>query len=171
MAHVVLLVLDAPEGVVALDATIAGYAHEGGRAVIVVVNKWDTMHHGKHRDFEQKIRDEFKFLDYAPVVFVSALEGRGIDRLFPLVKEIHESASRRVATGELNRFVEDLKFEERKIYYITQASIRPPTFVVFTDKGPALHFSHERRLVNQIRRRFGFRGTPILLKTRAKQRK
>jgi len=168
MAHVVLLVLDATEGVVGLDATIAGYAHEGGRGLIIVVNKWDQIEGHTRQEFERRIRDEFRFLEYAPVVFVSAKTGKGVERLFPMIREVYESASRRVTTGEMNRFVERLHFEERKIFYITQASIRPPTFVVFTDRGPALHFSHERRLVNQIRRAFGFRGTPIVLKTRAK---
>ena len=172
MAHVVLLVLDAAEGVLGLDATIAGYAHEGGRALIVCVNKWDEVQGQKGQrkgEFDRKIRDQFKFLDYAPVVFLSAKTGAGVEALFPLVKEVYESASRRVPTGEMNRFVEQLRFEERKIFYITQASIRPPEFVVFTDRGGPLHFSHERYLSNQIRRKFGFRGTPIVIKTRAKQ--
>jgi len=171
MAHVVLLMLDATEGVVALDATIAGYAHEGGRAVIVVVNKWDEAHgvQGKKKlDFEHEVHDNFKFLDYAPIVFLSAKTGSGVRTLFPLIKEVYESASRRITTGELNRFVENLRFEERKIFYITQHSIRPPAFAIFTDRGGPLHFSHERQIVNQIRKRFGFRGTPILLQTRAK---
>jgi GTP-binding protein len=171
MAHVVLLVLDATEGVVALDSTIAGYAHEGGRGLIIVVNKWDevTGQTGqKKNDFEQKVRDQFKFLEYAPVVFISAKTGAGVGSLFRLIAEAYESASRRITTGEMNRFLENLHFEERKIFYITQASIRPPEFVVFTDGRGPLHFSHERYLINQIRRRFGFRGTPITLKTRVK---
>ena len=168
MSHVVLLVLDATEGVVGLDATIAGYAHEGGRAVIVCVNKWDEKKGHKQSDFERDIRDHFKFLDYAPVKFISAKTGHGVAGLFKVIREAHESASKRIGTGEMNRFVEQLRFEERKIFYITQASIRPPEFVVFTDGRGPLHFSHERYLVNQIRRRFGFRGTPVLLKTRAK---
>ena len=174
MSHVVLLVLDATEGVLGLDATIAGYAHEGGRALIICVNKWDEVKGQggqKKREFEQKVRDEFKFLEYAPIVFISAKTGAGVQRLFDVIREVYQSASQRITTGELNRFVENLQFEERKIYYITQSSIRPPEFVIFTDKGPALHFSHERYLLNQIRRRFGFRGTPILLKTRAKARR
>ena len=174
MAHVVLLMLDATEGVVGLDATIAGYAHEGGRAVIICVNKWDEVKGQKgqkKREFEQNIRDEFKFLDYAPIVFLSALSGAGVEPLFKLIRECYESASRRVTTGELNRFVEHLKFEERKIFYITQHSIRPPAFAVFVDRGGPLHFSHERHLANQIRRQFGFRGTPILIETRPKRAK
>ena len=172
MAHVVLLVLDATEGVVGLDATIAGYAHEGGRAIIVCVNKWDedSGHRGQKRnEFERDFRDQCKFLEYAPLVFLSAKTGAGLEKLFPLIREVYASASMRIPTGELNRFVENLRFEERKIYYITQASIRPPEFVVFTTRGPELHFSHQRYLINQIRRRFGFRGTPIVLKTRAKE--
>ncbi len=172
MAHVVLLMLDATEGVVALDTTIAGYAHEGGRALIVCVNKWDEMKGQsgqKKNEFEQQIRDQFKFLDYAPIVFLSAETGAGVSKLFKLIREVYDSASRRITTGELNRFVENLHFEERKIYYITQHSIRPPSFAVFTDKGPALHFSHERYLINQMRKKFGFIGTPILLETKAKK--
>ena len=173
MAHVVLLMLDATEGVVGLDATIAGYAHEGGRAVIICVNKWDEIpgHGGqKKAEFERGIRDTFKFLDYAPVVFVSAKSGANVSKLYALIKEVYDYASTRISTGELNRFVDQLHFEERKIYYITQHSIRPPAFAVFTDKGGELHFSHQRYLVNQLRKRFVFRGTPILLQTRAKKR-
>jgi len=171
MAHVVLLILDATEGVVGLDATIAGYAHEGGHALIICVNKWDEVKGQKgqkKREFEQEIRDEFKFLDYAPLVFISARSGAGVQPLFKLIRECYDSASRRITTGELNRFVEHLKFEERKIFYITQHSIRPPAFAVFVDRGGPLHFSHQRHLANQIRRQFGFRGTPILIETRAK---
>jgi GTP-binding protein len=171
MAHVVLLVLDSTEGVVGLDSTIAGYAHEGGRALIICVNKWDQMKGQagqKKREFETAVRDQFKFLDYAPIVFLSALTGAGVAPLFRLIREVYESASRRISTGELNRFLEHLRFEERKIFYITQHSIRPPAFAVFTDRGGPLHFSHQRYLVNQLRRQFGFRGTPISLETRAK---
>ena len=170
LAQVVLVVLDASEGLVALDATIAGYAHEGGRGVIVCVNKWDTLNREKKRGFEQKVRDELKFLDYAPVVFLSAKMGTGVDQLSKLIREVHESSERRIPTGELNRFLESLRFEERKIYYLTQASVHPPTFVVFTDRAGDLHFSHERYLVNQLRRRFGFKGTPVVVKTRAKKK-
>ncbi|PWU03828.1 MAG: ribosome biogenesis GTPase Der [Terriglobia bacterium] len=170
LADVALLVVDASEGVVGLDATIAGYAHEGGRAVIVCVNKWDQHKERKKQEFERDLRDQFKFLEYAPVAFLSAKTGVGVERLFSMIRDVYESATRRIPTGELNRFLEQLRFEERKIFYITQASVRPPTFVLFTDRGGPLHFSHERYLINQIRRRFGFRGTPVVLKTRAKTR-
>ncbi len=169
MAHVVILVLDATEGVLGLDATIAGYAHEGGRGVIICVNKWDQMPPGKKTQFERDLRDELKFLDYAPVVFLSAKMGTGVPVLFKLIRKVYDSASLRVTTGELNRFVEALRFEDRKIFYITQASIRPPTFVVFTDKLAKLHFSHERYLMNQIRKRFGFQGTPIQITIRGRK--
>jgi GTP-binding protein len=167
MAHVVLLVLDAAEGLVGLDATIAGYAHEGGRALILCVNKWD-LNNGEKRAFEENARDHFKFLDYAPIAFLSARTGAGVPALFRTIREVYESACRRISTGELNRFLDQLRFEERKIFYITQHSIRPPAFAVFTDRGGPLHFSHERYLMNQIRKRFDFRGTPIVLETRAK---
>ena len=171
MAHVVLLVMDATEGVVGLDATIAGYAHEGGRAIIICVNKWDQIPVGQKREFERNLRDELKFLDYAPVVFLSAQLGTGVKELFREIRITYESASKRVTTGELNRFVESLHFEERKILYITQASIRPPTFIVFTDKSGPMHFSHDRFLVNQLRKRFGFIGTPVVIKTKARNTK
>jgi len=169
MAHVVLLVLDAVEGVSTNDATIAGYAHEGGRGLIICVNKWDERQRQSKNEFESEIRDQFKFLEYAPVKFISAKTGAGVAALFPLIREVYEAASLRIPTAELNRWVERLRFEERKILYATQASIRPPEFVIFTSgkRGP-LHFSHERYLVNQLRRSFGFLGTPVVLKTRAK---
>jgi GTP-binding protein len=169
LAQVVIIVLDATEGVLGLDATIAGYAHEGGRGVILAINKWDEMPPGKKREFEQNLRDQLKFLEYAPVVFLSAKTGSGIPVLYKLIRRAYESASHRVTTGELNRFVEALKFEDRKIFYITQASTNPPTFIVFTDKMEKLHFSHERYLMNQIRKRFGFEGTPIQLNIRGRK--
>jgi GTPase len=171
MCDVVIVLMDAAEGVLGLDATIAGYAHEGGRAIVLAVNKWDLATDQKRREFEQRVRDNLKFLEYAPVLFVSAHTGSGVERLFPAIREVYESATRRVTTGELNRFVAELHFEERRILYVTQASVRPPTFVMFTDRSGPLHFSHERYLINQIRRRFGFKGTPIVLKIRGRKDK
>jgi GTP-binding protein len=170
MAHVVLLVLDATEGILALDATIAGYAQEGGRGIIICVNKFDEMYGKSKNAFERDIRDGLKFLDWAPLEFISAKTGAGVKRLFGEIREAYESASKRISTGELNRFVESLHFEERKIKYVTQASIRPPTFVLFTDKGGPLHFSHERYLANQLRKAFGFQGTPVVVKVKAKEK-
>jgi GTP-binding protein len=167
MANVVLLIVDATEGVVGSDATIAGYAHEEGRALIIVVNKWDAAEGKSKRAFTETIRDQLKFLDYAPIVFASAKNAEGIRRIFTTVRRCFDAASKRIGTGELNRFVETLKFEsDIRIYYITQASIRPPTFIVFTDKAGKMHFSIERALINKLREHFGFEGTPIVVKTK-----
>jgi GTPase len=167
MANVVLVVLDGTEKVAALDATIAGYAHEEGRAVILCVNKWDAAGEKGKRKFTEEIRGELKFLEYAPIAFVSAKTGAGVSKLFRMIRDGYESASQRVTTGELNRFIEQLKFDrDMKVYYMTQASVRPPTFVAFTDKAKDLHFSSERFLINQLRKRFGFEGTPIRIKAK-----
>ncbi len=171
MANVVVMVMDATEGVLGLDATIAGYAHEEGRPVILCVNKWDLISDDKRSEFEENIRYHLKFLEYAPVVFLSAKMGTGVHKLFGLIQKVFASATHRVTTGELNRFVEKLHFDERKILYITQAGVRPPSFIVFTDKSGPLHFSHERFLVNQLRKRFGFEGTPIELKIRGRAKR
>lgn len=167
MANVVLVVVDASEGVLAADATIAGYAHEEGRAVILVVNKWDLKGPADKKKFAEQIADQLKFLEYAPVVYVSAAQNRGIGRLFGLIRGGYDEASKRISTGELNRFMELVKFDrDMKVYYITQASVRPPTFLVFTDNASNLHFSSERFIINQLRKRFGFKGTPISIKAR-----
>jgi GTP-binding protein len=167
MANVVLIVIDAVDGVVNSDATIAGYAHEEGRAVILVVNKWDAVGEAGKRRFTETIRDQLKFLDYAPILFISAKNREGLRRIFTTIKRSFDAASKRVTTGELNRFVAELKFEsDIRIYYLTQASIRPPTFVVFTDKADKMHFSLERFLINRLREKFGFEGTPIVIKTK-----
>jgi GTP-binding protein len=167
MANVALLVLDASEGVLALDATIAGYAHEEGRAVILCVNKWDASNEPDKRKFLEMVRDELKFMDYAPVLFMAAQKRQGTRALFPLIRKVYESASKRIGTGELNRFVENLRWEyQPRIRYLTQASMRPPTFVAFTDRDTKLHFSGERYLVNRLREKFGFEGTPVVVKTK-----
>jgi GTP-binding protein len=148
---------------------VAGYAHEEGRALIICVNKWDAVENKDQKQFIENVRDEFKFLDYAPVTFISAAKGYGVPQLLPLIRECFDSASRRATTGELNRFLDTLKIEPPiKIYYITQASVRPPTFVLFTDKRGALHFSAERFIINRFREKFGFKGTPIVLKVKTK---
>src|SRR5581483_5822485 len=167
MANVAVLVLDATEGVLALDATIAGYAHEEGRAVVLCVNKWDAAPEKNRKKFLEQIQDRLKFLDYAPVAFVSARTGHGTRALFSLIRKGFEGASQRVGTGELNRFVELLRWEyQPRIKYLTQASVRPPTFVVFTAGPGKLHFSAERYLANRLRERFGFPGAPLVIKTK-----
>jgi GTP-binding protein len=169
MANVVLLLIDAQDGVVGSDATIGGYAHEEGRSVIIVVNKWDVAEAaGKSkRAFTQAIRDQLKFLDYAPILFASAKNAEGMRRIFTQIRKSFDTASKRISTGELNRFVQSLKFDtEIKIYYMTQPSVRPPTFVVFTDKADKMHFSMERALVNRMRAQFGFEGTPLVIKAK-----
>ena len=166
-ANVVLMVLDASEGVLGLDATIAGYAHESGRAIVLAVNKWDATKEKDRKIFTQHVRDQLKFLDYAPIVYVTAKERKGTGALFPKVAQVFAAANQRISTGELNRFVEAIDFDrDIKVYYMTQSAVRPPKFVVFTDRGEDLHFSTERFIVNRLRKRFGFEGTPIVLKAK-----
>jgi GTP-binding protein len=195
-ADIALLVIDATEGVSQLDASIAGYAHESGRSTIIVVNKWDLMISGQKkagrptksermresrrpgdRDaYEQRLRYELKFLNYAPIVFISAETGKGTEKIFPLLEEVATERRKRVTTSQMNRFLEHVDFERAsvpmrqrvKILYMTQASVAPPTFVLFTNRAVKLHFSYQRFLENQIREAFGFVGTPIWIKNRAR---
>jgi GTP-binding protein len=170
-AHVSLLVIDATEGPVASDATIGGYAHEEGRALIICVNKWDLLDPKKQKQFEQDIRDQFKFLEYAPIVFLAAKEGRGVRGLFKQIAQVYENFDKRVPTGDLNRFAATLDFGyQRRIYYITQPTVRPPTFVLFMDTYEPLHFSAERMVANRIREQFGYAGTPVVIKTRGRRK-
>lgn len=183
-ADVALLVIDAVDGVTASDATIGGYAHESGRSVIIVVNKWDAVTTGRtdgkppaDRDiFEKQIRRALKYLDYAPVIFLSALEGKGMGRVLKEVKAVAAERRKRVTTGQMNRFLEKIDFQRApvpmakriRIFYMTQAAVAPPTFVLFTDRNIKLHFAFERFLENQIREAFGFKGTPIWFKVKAR---
>ena len=184
-ADVALLVIDAPEGVAALDATIGGYAHESGRSVVIVVNKWDLVGPGRKDGrppadqalFEKQLRDTLKYLNYAPVLFISATSGKNIDRLFSTVQRVAKERRKRISTGEMNRFLKSVDFERAsspgygiRIQYLTQAAVSPPTFIVFTNRPGKLHFSYQRFLENQIRRAFGFEGTPIWIKTRGKEK-
>ncbi len=194
-ADVALLVIDATEGVSALDAAIAGYAHESGRSVIIVVNKWDLVVSGQKKAvsqakaariqdskrptdraaYEQRLRYALKFLSYAPVLFISAENGKGIEKIFPTLETVASERRKRISTAEMNRFLEHVDFDRAsvpvrqrvKIYYMTQAEVAPPTFILFTDRKVKLHFSYLRFLENQIRRVFGFLGTPIWIKNRA----
>lgn len=167
LSNVCLVVLDATEGVVGSDATIAGYAHEEGRAVVLVVNKWDIATDKQKKAFTDQVRDQLKFLDYASIAHVSAKHGRGVKSILMMIRKAYEGASKRVTTGELNRFVERINFDENlKIFYMTQADVRPPTFTIFTNRGSDLHFSFQRFLMNRLRKEFGFYGTPIIIKAR-----
>ncbi len=191
-ADVALLVLDATEGVTAADATIGCYAHESGRSVIIVVNKWDAVTTGRtdgkppadREIFERQLRTVLKYLSYAPVVFLSALEGAGPEapkmlRLLHEVVAVAVERRKRVSTGQMNRFLERIDFQRApvpmakriRIFYMTQAAVAPPTFVLFTDREIKLHFSFERFLENQIREAFGFEGTPIWFKVKARNEK
>lgn len=181
-ADVALLVIDAVEGVTSLDATIGGYAHESGRSVIVIVNKWDLVGPGRKdgrppadRDlYEKQARRALKFLDYAPMVFVSATAGKNIDKIFRALELVAKERRKRIGTSQMNKFLESVDFarasvphrQQVKIFYMTQAYASPPTFILFTDKDVKLHFSYERFLQNQIRQKFGFIGTPIWIKNR-----
>ncbi len=183
-ADVSLLMIDAVEGVTASDATIGGYAHESGRSVVIVVNKWDLLTtartdgkpHADRKLYEEQVRDSLKYLDYAPVVFISASEGKGIQRVLEAVERVAAERRKRVTTGQMNRFLERVDFERAtvpmakrvRILYMTQAAVAPPTFVLFTDRDVDLHFSYERFLTNQIREAFGFEGSPIWFKVRAR---
>jgi len=181
-ADVVLVLIDAIEGVTALDANIAGYAHEAGRSVIIVVNKWDAVEKDAYTiyQYQEKIRDAMKFLDYAPIVFISALTGQRVVKLPDLIKKANDARNLRIPTAQLNKFFEEHLDQPRatisnrhklKILYITQAGTRPPTFVVFTSGTKTkLHFSYERYLINRLRETFDFFATPIRIKQRGRQR-
>jgi len=174
---VALLMLDAQEGVTALDTHIGGYAHQSRRSVVIVVNKWDAIRKGPttSRDYTQLIRRSMKYLDYAPIAFISALRRQRLGALLKTITEVAEARCRRIGTAEMNRFLQEVDFERAtvpagrpaRVYYLTQAGVAPPTFVVFTDRPGRLHFAFERFLENRIRERFGFVGTPIVIKSRA----
>jgi GTP-binding protein len=191
-ADVSLLVIDAQEGVTAIDANIGGYAHESGRSVIIVINKWDLMTTGRtdgkppadQKVYAQQVRDALKYLDYAPLLFISAAPAdgdkpRAINEVFAKVELVARERRKRVSTGQMNKFLEQVDFQRAsvpmnkrvKIYYMTQAQVAPPTFVLFTDRDIKMHFSFERFLANQIRESFGFIGSPIWFKIRARNKK
>ncbi len=178
-ADVALLILDAQEGVTALDTHIGGYAHESRRSVIIVVNKWDAIRKGPAttQDFTRKIREGMKYLDYAPIVFISALRGQRVGNLLQAIVQVAQSRRLRISTSEMNRFMEEVDFDRvttpagkpTRVFYMTQAGVAPPIFIAFTNRSGKLHFSFERFLENRIRERFGFAGTPIVIRTRARR--
>jgi GTP-binding protein len=189
-ADVAIVLVDAEEGVTALDATIAGYAVDARCSIIIAVNKWDLVKDKETNtaaQFERGLRDKMKFLEWAPVITISALSGQRVEKILPLVLRADEARNRRIPTSQLNDFFEKAISQPRggtapspskggmsrlRIQYLTQAGIRPPTFVVFTSGGkPGLHFSYERYLVNRLREEFDFFAAPIRIVERHKKSK
>lgn len=179
-SDVVLVVINGEEGIIEQDKKIAGYAHEAGRAIVIVVNKWDAVEKDEKtmKEFEQKIRDHFLFLDYAPIVFLSAKTKKRVHTLIPKIDMASENHSMRVVTTVLNDVIMDAvamnptptdKGQRLKIYYATQVAVKPPTFVIFVNDPELLHFSYKRFLENRIRDAFGFEGTPIKLIARPRK--
>ncbi|WP_031544861.1 ribosome biogenesis GTPase Der [Salinicoccus luteus] len=176
-SDVVLVVINGEEGIIEQDKRIAGLAHEAGRAVVLVVNKWDAVEKDDKtmKKFEDKIRQEFQFLDYAPITFVSALNKSRLATLFPLIKLVNDSHKKRVQSSTLNEVLVDSvsmnptptdKGRRLNIYYGTQVSVAPPTFVLFVNDVELMHFSYRRYLENQLRKAFDFTGTPIHILSR-----
>jgi len=189
-ADVAVLVIDAVEGVTGLDANIAGYAVDSGCSIIIAVNKWDAVEEKETataNEFEKELRQQMKFLDWAPVVTISALTGQRVTRILPLVKKAFEARNRRIPTAQLNRFFEDAVLQPKggttpapvsggvsrlKVQFIAQAGVRPPLFVLFTSGGkPGLHFSYLRYIENRLRESFDIFATPIRLIERHKRKK
>ena len=173
--HVALVVIDAEEGITDQDLTIAGYAHERGRAVILIVNKWDLVKKDNTTmgEYVKDVRDAFKFLPDSPIHFVSALTGQRINKIMADVEMVSDEFNRKVSTAELNRVLKDAEinhpppmFRGRrlKLFYATQTAVRPPTFIIFVNKAEGIHFSYERYLMNCLRQAFGFVACPIRLK-------
>ncbi len=181
-AQVCLIVIDATEGVTEQDEKIAGLAHEAGKGVIILINKWDLVEKETNtlESYRKKVYEKLAYLDYAPILFISALTGQRINKIFELINEVDKQNSLRVPTGMLNDTLAEAvaitqppsdKGKRLKIYYMTQVSVRPPTFVIFVNSKSLMHFSYVRYLENQLRKKFGFDGTPIHMIIREKGEK
>lgn len=179
-SDVVLSVIDGEEGIIEQDKKIAGYAHDAGRAIVIVVNKWDVVDKDEKtmNKWEKNIREHFQFLDYAPIVFLSAKTKKRIHTLLPIINMASENHALRVQSSVLNEVVMDAvamnptptdNGKRLRIYYATQVAVKPPTFVVFVNDPELMHFSYERFLENRIRDAFGFEGTPIRIIARARK--
>lgn len=179
-ADVCLMMIDALEGVTDQDAKIAGEAHEAGKGIIIVVNKWDEYEKetGTLEKYKKEIYNKLSYLSYAPVIFISAKTGQRVDKLFTMINSVAEENARRISTSVLNQVINEAiaivqpptdKGRRLKILYGTQASTKPPTFVIFVNNKELFHFSYERYLVNQIRKEFGLEGTPVRIIVREKQ--
>jgi len=181
-ADVVLMVIDASEGVTEQDAKIAGIAHERGKGVIIVVNKWDAIEKNDKTmyEFEKQIRTTLSYMPYAEIMYVSALTGQRLPKLYEMIDMVMENQTLRVATGVLNEIMTEAvamqqppsdKGKRLKLYYITQVSVKPPTFVIFVNDKELMHFSYTRYLENKIREAFGFRGTSLKFFIRERKEK
>lgn len=179
-SEICVLLIDATEGVTEQDTKIAGYAHDNGKAIIIAVNKWDLMKKSNttYKKFEIEIRQTLGFMEYAPIVFISALTGQRVDKLLDLINVVYNNYNLRISTGVLNDIINQAvlmkqpssdKGRRGKIYYGTQVSAGPPKFVIFINDRKLMHFSYKRYLENQIRDHFGFIGTPIILEFREKR--
>jgi GTP-binding protein len=180
-AHIAVVVLDAAEGITDQDLTIAGYAHERGRAVVLVVNKWDlvTKDNKTMGNFVKEIRGAFRFLPDSPIHFVSALSGQRVGKIMADIEMVDDEFNRKIATAELNKVLKDAELnhpppvyhgKRLKLFYMTQTAVRPPTFVIFVNKAEGIHFSYERYLMNCLRQAFGFTACPIRLKFSDRER-
>jgi len=180
-ADVCLLVIDAAEGVTEQDKKIAGYSHENGKGMIIILNKWDVIEKDNHtmNKFIKHIRDELSYLDYAPILFVSALTGQRMNTILDKVKYVANQNALRIPTGSLNEIIGEAtllnqppsdKGKRLKIFYATQATVKPPTFILFINDKELMHFSYQRYIENRIRENYGFEGTPIrfILREKAK---
>lgn len=178
-SDVVLVVLNAEEGIQEQDKKIAGYAHEAGKAIVIVVNKWDTIVKDDKtmKNFTDEIRESFLFLDYAPIIFVSANTKQRVHQILPIINRVSANHAMRIQSSILNEVIEDAvvrnpapsdKGKRLRVYYTTQAAVKPPTFIVFVNEPELMHFSYERFIENRIRETFDFEGTPIHLITRAR---
>ena len=179
-SDVAILVLDASTGIREQDKHVAGYAHEAGLGMIIAVNKWDLpkKDSSSGKDFEAVIQEEFSYLDYAPIVFVSAKTGKNIDQLPKMVKEVYENKNQRIQSSVLNDLLLEasrlvpapmVKGKRLRVYYMTQVKTNPPTFVVFCNDPELMHFSYQRFLINQLRENFDFTGTPIKILPRKRK--
>ena len=176
-SDVCVIMIDATEGFTEQDSKVAGYAHEQGKACVIAVNKWDVVEKDGNtmNKFQKELEADFSFMSYAPIVFISALTGQRVDKLFELIVSTYEQNCRRISTGMLNDMLSYAtakvqppsdKGKRLKLYYMTQASTKPPTFVVFCNRSDLFHFSYQRYIENQIRETFGLTGTPIKIVVR-----
>ncbi|HJX13540.1 MAG TPA: GTP-binding protein, partial [Dehalococcoidales bacterium] len=179
-ADIALLVLDATEMATSQDAHVAGYIQQAARGILIIVNKWDLIEDKDAAGWTKAIRNEFRFISYAPVLYTSAKTGQGVDKIMPQVSQVYRERLKRLTTATVNSVVQQAvashprphsRNKQLKVYYATQAEVNPPTFVFFTNDAKLVHFSYRRYLENTLRKSFGFDGTPLrmVFKTRGEE--